>query len=497
MVTKGKKIKTAIIFLISIALMLSPVFILNTKASEDTETTFPGAYTIEYLMSHYNLVTLGDLNGLTHVVGPILVGGDLNAQLYHSQVTNNVSSYIKGKITNGGNVNSTDGTKPTLYLGSSNKVDGSNVNGSWYTNNPIVVTDNYLDFDKLYSNVRSQSKNLPAGQVVTPDENGVITIEEGTANTIETLVGVTSIDVKASVNSTNLTLITIKDSGAVSFPGMLINGGQYNTGESSGAGTAIVWNMPNANSVSFPSMGFTGHLIAPNADVTYPTSNYGGCFIVKTMDGHVEGHYYPYNNGALANAGATEENENTITGGNGTTGGAGIGGGASGEGGNIEINGGNINAGGSSGGASIGGGTSSEGEDISDGNVDSEGNFSVGNEQTETNDKSNSTNTDNNEDAANRNDSEKNSEADAANRENSKDNDEDATSRNNSENDSEADAANRKDKNNNSADAASREDSAVRTGDNLIIMVLMLVAGTILFIYSVKGMIEIRKMKKQ
>ena len=444
MTLKSKKIKTVILLIISIALMVSPIFIMKTKATEDAQDIFPGTYTIEYIMGHYNLVTLGDLNGLTHIVGPILVGGDLNSQLYHSQVTNNVSSYIKGKINNGGNVNSSDGTKPTLYLGNANTVDGMNVNGQWYTSNPIEITDNFVDFNRLYSSIRSQSKNLSEGTVVTPDENGVITIKEGTISTIETLTGVTNINVEANVNSKDLTLITIKDSGAITFPGMYMNGGQYNTNESSSAGTAIVWNMPNATSVEFPIQGFTGHLIAPNADVKYPSSNYGGCFIVKTISGNVEAHYYPYNDGTIP-TGETEIPGGQTGGDNTTTG-------------NGTVD------------------PTDRNNTTENGTVDPADRNNIAGNGTV--------------DPADRNNVAGNETVDPANRNNTSGNGTavDSVNKNNTSGKGQADSANTNKKVNGNG--------AVKTGDKIAITIVLLIVGGIMFVISIKSFYDIKKMKK-
>lgn len=301
---RSKNIKILMLLIIILALTFSTAFIMIIKATEDSESAkFKGSYTIEYLIKNYNLVTLDDVSGAEHVVGPILVGGNINSALFHSQITRNISSYIKGKILSGGNVSSNDG-RPTLYLGTGNEVktsehDGTTVNGKWYTNNPVVVTDSYLDFERLFGNIRSQSRSLIAGKTVKPDEDGTVTIKIGEEVTISDFSKVKFININGSESSTDLTLINIKESGSIKLPILHINGSEIVTDSSSAQGTAIVWNIPNATTVTLADHASIGHIVAPSADVIAPDTNYAGCLIAKSLSGHIEGHYYIYNDGTI------------------------------------------------------------------------------------------------------------------------------------------------------------------------------------------------------
>ncbi len=322
---RSKNIKILMLLIIILALTFSTAFIMIIKATEDSESAkFKGSYTIEYLIKNYNLVTLDDVSGTEHVVGPILVGGNINSALFHSQTTRNISSYIKGKILSGGNVSSNDGN-PTLYLGTGNKVetsehDGTTVNGKWYTNNPVVVTDSYLDFEKLFGNIRSQSRSLIAGKTVKPDEEGTLTIKIGEEVTIEKLADVKQINITGSASSTDLTLINIKESGSIKIPDLTVNGTQINTDSSDVKGTAIVWNFPNATNITMSDHATIGHIVAPNADITASDTNYAGCMIAKSLSGHIEGHYYIYNDGTIPKKDKPKEPEGNNTVGNNTVG---------------------------------------------------------------------------------------------------------------------------------------------------------------------------------
>ena len=313
---KNKRILAVVaIVLIIIAVMIA---LLNVKAGN--EAKYLGSYTIEDIISKYNVVTFGDVSA-GHIVGPVAVKGDITSPLYHSQQTQGVSSFIIGNPGTG-NVDCQDGLYPTLYLGLQNEsnVSGSieagfSVNGSWYTRNPIEFTDSYIDFSKLYSSIQSQQTKLYQGTVVTPDENGVIHIQGGKAYVIESLANVTQIVLDDfELFQSAETVITIKQSGTMTFP-TIINGEtnqtytatDYKKSGSTYAGINLVWSLPNATNITFPQQISVGHIVAPNADVVLPTTHYNGCYIVKNLIGNpysTELHYYPYNGGSLASVAA-------------------------------------------------------------------------------------------------------------------------------------------------------------------------------------------------
>ena len=303
---KSKTIKLSVMLILMIALMFSTAFMMIIKATEDTEKTeekdakYNGEYTIEYLIKHFNLVTFGDVSQAEHIVGPVLIGGNINSNLNHSQHTGGISSYVKGKIT-GGNVSCNETPKPTLHLGKNSGAEISeygsvNVNNTWYTSNPTVITDDYLNFDTLFSTVRTQSQNLSTiGEKAKIDDDGKVQIKIGDRIIIENLEKVTVIDIEGNRQSNQLTLINIKDSGNIKMPDVHINGQQTSTDDTDATGNSIVWNIPNATSVQMADSPSIGHIVAPNAKVKTGNSNYAGCMIAKSLDGHIEGHYWLYN----------------------------------------------------------------------------------------------------------------------------------------------------------------------------------------------------------
>ena len=305
---KSKTVKLSVMLILMIALMFSTAFMIIIKATEDTGKTevkdakYNGEYTIEYLIKHFNLVTLKEVSQVKHIVGPVLIGGDIKSGLFHSQETGDISSYVKGKIEPGGNVDNHNTPRPTLYLGKASGavVDknggGTTINGQWYTSSPTVITDDYLDFNTLFNNIKSQSQQLASsGEKAKIDDSGKVEIKIGDKIIIDDLKKVKVIDIKGERQSAQLTLINIKDSGNIKMPEVHINGQQTSTNDSDTTGNSIVWNIPNATQVQMAESPSIGHIVAPKADVKTGNSNYAGCMIANSLDGPIEGHYWKYN----------------------------------------------------------------------------------------------------------------------------------------------------------------------------------------------------------
>lgn len=154
---KAMKRSNKIIFLALLGIMLTGVcFSHNTYAE-----TFDGEYSIKYLLSNYNVVTLGkdtatslplrsnrvygntirplisydkgDLRNYTDIAGAVLVNGNYYSTNNSTFGTNagDVKSYIKG--TKGNNVS---------------------------TSSTLVTDSNYIDFEKLHKNVLNESRQL-------------------------------------------------------------------------------------------------------------------------------------------------------------------------------------------------------------------------------------------------------------------------------------------------------------------------------------------------
>ena len=113
----------------SFILLLLSVFILNTQnikatAASNFETT-SGSYTIENILSKFNVFSFNDVSGV-HIVGPIIAKGDLYNRTSHQGFTfgdydQGISSYIQGKIAAGSRISSSySHINPDQYIGNTN-----------------------------------------------------------------------------------------------------------------------------------------------------------------------------------------------------------------------------------------------------------------------------------------------------------------------------------------------------------------------------------------
>lgn len=311
---------------------------------------------IEDLISKYNVVTLGQnipsdtawyeidypkgtVSKLIHIVGPILVEGNLGTNesqsIDHSQQTYGISSYIQNKIIASGHAGSSstyDDTK--LYVGVDNVVEryceiynwGCNeenmnqyrINGKeYYTRYETIKDtneDKYLDFNKLYEKVINEQKKLSSGTIIESSDD--IYLKSGGTYTIESVIDVNNIHI-TDYNKDEITLININDDGVIErFPKILIGDSEvstedyiYRNGSTEKYFGNIVFNLPYAKKVTLAKAPFIGHFIAPNTDVEMPEMNFAGAFIVNSLtgSGNTEGHMYPY---SLSELPKDEQNSN-------------------------------------------------------------------------------------------------------------------------------------------------------------------------------------------
>ena len=183
--------------------------------------------------------------------------------------------------------------------------------------NYSVISNNYLNFDRLYDNVVSEQAAIKEGQALKVGEDGTVHIPIGGSYTIEDISSVKEVIFdNFDQEKDELTVITIKNSGDINFPLISKDTGSYKgivTNDYYGKEQAthfyeqdtfvkdsyhgnIVWNVPNATYIKLKENApFAGHLIAPKADVDTPELHFAGCFIVNSIygEGNTEAHFYP------------------------------------------------------------------------------------------------------------------------------------------------------------------------------------------------------------
>ena len=186
----------------------------------------------------------------------------------------------------------------------------------FYTTGAVTIPDKFINFERLYNNIVKEQKSIEEGTKVTP-KDGVAHVKVGGIYTIEDISNVDEIMFdNFDENKDKLTIITIKSAGNINFPLISKDTGDYKgipTNDYYGKTVAnqeyemggllpdeyhgnIVFNVPNANYIKLaPNAPFAGHLIAPNADVESPETQFSGCFIVNSLycEGNTEAHFYP------------------------------------------------------------------------------------------------------------------------------------------------------------------------------------------------------------
>lgn len=336
--------------IIGLLLIIYIVFLILTNVNAYEENK------IEDLMYKYNIITLGQneplsvswysneypkgtLTKVAHIVGPILVEGNLGTSDYpaieHSQHTNGISSYIQNLILAQGHAGgSTTNDNTKLYIGISNTLEryceiynwGCNednmnqyrVNGKEYYTRYETIKDTedskYINFANLYNDIVNEQAKLAKGE--TKEGVNDLYLESGGVYTIENINNVNNIHI-TDYNEDDITLININDTMIDNFPKVLIEDNQVSTNDymrdnnESYYGN-IVFSLPNARNIHFPSSSLIGHFVAPKADIFMDNMNFAGSFIVNsfTGSGSTEAHMYPYTLSSLPKEETSNSNSN-------------------------------------------------------------------------------------------------------------------------------------------------------------------------------------------
>ncbi len=296
----------ALIMLFSCVSLADSAQAADVPVSDYTFNDYTSGYHLTEFLNGYNVLAFGNAMMNIHCMGSVLIQGSLDGAMSgYSDGLNLPPSYIKGLIMapNGVYNSRHDPDAPPLYVGSVNTVTHENnqyrVNGllsSWTGQPPIYVSDTFFNFHEAYEVIKADQATMAnRAKVVTPDENGVVTVNVGENVKIESLEGVTSINIIGDTTAKVNTTINIMDAGDINAPLEYINGSQMEVSEQNNDGTSIVFSFPNADSVKLPTWTWVGHVIAPDADVSQDSGNYNGCIICDDLVSSAEGHVYNYN----------------------------------------------------------------------------------------------------------------------------------------------------------------------------------------------------------
>ena len=274
-----------------------------------SDTKFPAkGYALEYILNQFNIVSFGDTELNIHCMGGILSKGSLsgNGSGFSDSEQVTVPSYIGGLISNFSGIYHSRNHHPEvpLYVGTDNTVtnDGKDLNGIGGFNahgaGVVYETDDYLDWDKLYSAVKGTVNGLQnystESYEISGDNWQTIQIPAGATVSLTTNGKYARIQLTGDTSKT--TVINIKDSGNVYLPQVTGMG----SGED-GDSMPIAFTFPNASKVTIPTAltPAIGHVVAPDAEISIEGGNYNGCMVGKSVTSSGEGHMWPYIGGSL------------------------------------------------------------------------------------------------------------------------------------------------------------------------------------------------------
>ena len=331
--------KVLITFLAVILTFFTSINIKAETSTNNDNSSFP-EYSLEYLLSGYNIITLGDSTSETvysyngkeygdgdvylnvHAMGGALVRGDLiiGDSFSDGGISDNgeevKSSFVNGLVpdvseTSGLlNTRSKSSSPADFYVGIKNIVNNevNEVNGRKYingynNNGNTYVNNSYIDWEKLNKVVKSTSLSLADSVTKTININSDwqnIEVESG-SNVIVNSNGNDHVKINitgdgAEFDTSITTVINILSDSAVSLPQVVsYNGTQFVASEEKKS-MPIILNIPNATKVNVP-ISLTpafGHVVAPNANIQIESGNYNGTLIGKSLYTNGEGHMWPY-----------------------------------------------------------------------------------------------------------------------------------------------------------------------------------------------------------
>lgn len=329
------------VFLMLSALVISFVcsaLMMPAVSMTEGDPKYDKAYTIENILSSYNLFIENDLTTYSHIVGAMAVGNDYTG-ISSSGDAAKAPSYAKNIIESNGyscGAYLDEADKENLAFYYQTKADNVLLGANY-----VQVTDPYIDFAQAFQNIRawSQAKATETGShvwvvqasdltqtynhmpgkkldidvstvtatdIIIPkniyDQIGLINFTSSTGATTEKIVdGMARNGYTITIPDVTDTYFTFgysyadksvtvnEQESSNKFKGLsgAIRGGQANLD-----GANLIWNFPDATDVSVKHL--TGHLVAPNATATLTGGNFEGNVIARNASFDSEAHFYSY-----------------------------------------------------------------------------------------------------------------------------------------------------------------------------------------------------------
>ena len=291
----------------------------TTFAVSADSAKYPNDYTIENILSDYNIFVSGDFKTSSHIAGSIAAGGTLEVGAFGDASV--IPSYAHilnyNSYNNGGWLDESIRSNIVYYGSSSSNVSGNN----------FIENDNYIDFatamDKISEQSKLIAKNAEAVKNSDYDESSkklTIDLTNYKSKSIvmpyelfdkAEIIDFTGVDLKTFATGGYTISVTGGDRATISFgytswgsgKHVLLNdqgldnafktlagshqGGQYNI-----SGTNLMFNFPNATNIDLNMLA--GSIVAPKANVYVAGGNFEGNIIAASAGTQGEGHFYSY-----------------------------------------------------------------------------------------------------------------------------------------------------------------------------------------------------------
>ena len=338
------------VFLMLSALVISVVcsaLMMPAVSMTGGDPKYDKAYTIENILSSYNLFIENDLTTHNHVVGAMAVGNDYTGKKSSGDAAK-APSYAKNIIeaynySCGAYLDEADKENLAFYY--QTKEDNVSLGANY-----VQVTDPYIDFAQAFQNIRawSQAKATESGShvwvvqasdltqtynhksgkkldidvstvtatdIIIPkniyDQIGIINFTSSTGATTEKIVdGMARNGYTITIPDVTDTHLTFEYSNVDKF--VTVNeqhssnmfkglSGAIHGGEANLDGTNLIWNFPDATDVEVNYL--SGHVVAPNATAKINCRGDGSIVNEGNFEGNViarnaftggEAHFYSY-----------------------------------------------------------------------------------------------------------------------------------------------------------------------------------------------------------
>ncbi|WP_462282353.1 collagen-binding domain-containing protein [Ruminococcus champanellensis] len=338
------------VFLMLSALVISFVcsaLMMPAVSMTEGNPKYDKAYTIENILSSYNLFAENDMTTHNHVVGAIAVGNNYTGESTSGDAAK-APSYAK-------NIVKSPGYSCGAYLDAADRETlafyyQTVADGVMLGTNYEQVPESYIDFTQAFANIRAwsqgkaketgphvwvvqasdltQTYNHTSGKKLDIDVSTVKATDIIIPKNIYDQIGLINFVSSAGATNAEITEALARNGYTITIPGVkevmlrfdysysdkriCINGqsiensfkklsGAIHGGEANLDGTNLIWNFPDATDVEVNHL--SGHVVAPNATAKICCSgdgsirtggNFEGNVIAKNIFTGGEAHFYSY-----------------------------------------------------------------------------------------------------------------------------------------------------------------------------------------------------------